>query len=102
CLEMRHRGTRNTGGFISDFNLGWVATEPSHRSRNMRETCGKTDKMPRVNMWAFFNPMPPINAFETSPIVKAIDHYVEPHYLLGNIAETDRAEMVVSPKQRKF
>jgi uncharacterized protein len=32
----------------------------------------------------------------------ACDHYVEPDYLLGNISETPLAELVASPKQRRF
>ncbi|MCC0056575.1 MAG: anaerobic sulfatase maturase [Rhodobiaceae bacterium] len=41
-------------------------------------------------------------ALEHNGDLYACDHYVEPDYLLGNIADTDMAEMVISPRQRQF
>ena len=41
-------------------------------------------------------------AIEHNGDVYSCDHYVEPDYRLGNIAETHMIDMVASPKQRKF
>ena len=41
-------------------------------------------------------------ALEHNGDLYSCDHYVEPDYLLGNIAETHMAELVASPKQRAF
>lgn len=41
-------------------------------------------------------------AVEHNGDVYSCDHYVEPDYLLGNVAESSLAELVASPKQRAF
>ena len=41
-------------------------------------------------------------ALEHTGDLYSCDHFVEPEYLLGNIAETDIAELVALPRQRKF
>ena len=41
-------------------------------------------------------------AIEHNGDVYSCDHYVEPGYLLGNIAETHMLDLVASPNQRKF
>jgi uncharacterized protein len=41
-------------------------------------------------------------AIEHNGDLYACDHYVEPDFLLGNIGETELAELVASPKQRQF
>jgi len=41
-------------------------------------------------------------AIEHNGDLYACDHYVEPDYLLGNIGKTPLAELVASPKQRRF
>ncbi len=41
-------------------------------------------------------------ALEHNGDLYSCDHFVEPKYLLGNIAETDMLEMVASPRQRRF
>ncbi len=41
-------------------------------------------------------------AIEHNGDVYSCDHFVEPDYLLGNIADTPMIELISSPKQRKF
>ena len=41
-------------------------------------------------------------ALEHTGDLYSCDHFVEPAYLLGNIREVDMAELVASPRQRKF
>lgn len=41
-------------------------------------------------------------ALEHNGDLYACDHFVEPNYRLGNIAETDMIELVASDRQRKF
>ena len=41
-------------------------------------------------------------AMESNGDVYACDHFVEPEHLLGNIHEAHLAELVASPKQRRF
>ena len=41
-------------------------------------------------------------AIEHNGDVYSCDHYVEPNYRLGNIAETHMVDMVASPQQRQF
>ncbi|XXF79983.1 anaerobic sulfatase maturase [Myxococcaceae bacterium GXIMD 01537] len=41
-------------------------------------------------------------ALEHNGDLYSCDHYVEPDFLLGNIRDTSMAEMVASPRQRKF
>ena len=41
-------------------------------------------------------------ALEHNGDLYSCDHYVEPHYLLGNIAESPMARLVDSPRQRSF
>ncbi|RJS17712.1 anaerobic sulfatase maturase [Corallococcus sp. H22C18031201] len=41
-------------------------------------------------------------ALEHNGDLYSCDHYVEPDYLLGNIADTPMGELVASPRQRKF
>lgn len=41
-------------------------------------------------------------ALEHTGDLYSCDHFVEPEYLLGNIGETNIAELVESPNQRKF
>lgn len=41
-------------------------------------------------------------ALEHNGDLYSCDHYVEPGYRLGNLAETSLAELVASPRQRKF
>lgn len=41
-------------------------------------------------------------ALEHNGDLYSCDHYVEPGYLLGNLAETSLAELAASPRQRKF
>jgi uncharacterized protein len=41
-------------------------------------------------------------ALEHNGDVYSCDHFVEPHYLLGNIRDSSLAEMVASPQQREF
>jgi len=41
-------------------------------------------------------------ALEHNGDLYSCDHYVEPDYLLGNIREQGMAELVASPRQRKF
>ena len=41
-------------------------------------------------------------ALEHNGDVYSCDHFVEPKYLLGNIADVSMAELVMSPRQREF
>ena len=43
-----------------------------------------------------------MDAIEHNGDVYSCDHYVEPDYLLGNIADTPMIELISSPKQIKF